>query len=150
MLAESVAASAEARQMVALDMVRKPWDFDVLVMENMFGDIISDLGAGIVGSMGLAPCAELGDKHGLFQPAHGSAPDIAGRGIANPTAMILSAAMMLDWLAQQHDVPACAEAASLIDSAVTKGFADNAIRPSEFGGDTGTQEIGEAVIARVG
>ena len=150
LLAESVAASAEARQMVALDMVRKPWDFDVLVMENMFGDIISDLGAGIVGSMGLAPCAELGDKHGLFQPAHGSAPDIAGRGIANPTAMILSAAMMLDWLAQQHDVPACAEAASLIDSAVTKGFADNAIRPSEFGGDTSTQEIGEAVIARMG
>ena len=135
---------------MALDMVRKPWDFDVLVMENMFGDIISDLGAGIVGSMGLAPCAELGDKHGLFQPAHGSAPDIAGQGIANPTAMILSAAMMLDWLAQQHDVAACADAAALIDAAVSQGFAENAIRPSEFGGDTGTQEIGEAVIARMG
>lgn len=135
---------------MALDMVRKPWDFDVLVMENMFGDIISDLGAGIVGSMGLAPCAELGDKHGLFQPAHGSAPDIAGQGIANPTAMILSAAMMLDWLAQQHDVPACAEAANLIEQAVRIGFEDSAIRPSEFGGDTGTQEIGEAVIARMG
>lgn len=135
---------------MALDMVRKPWDFDVLVMENMFGDIISDLGAGIVGSMGLAPCAELGDKHGLFQPAHGSAPDIAGQGIANPTAMIQSAAMMLDWLAQQHDVPACAEAATLIDQAVQQGFADKAIRPSEFGGDTGTQEIADAVVARMG
>ena len=135
---------------MALDMVRKPWDFDVLVMENIFGDIISDLGAGIVGSMGLAPCAELGDRNGLFQPAHGSAPDIAGQGIANPTAMILSAAMMLDWLAGQHDVPQCAEAAALIEAAVTQGFTDGAIRPSEFGGNTGTVEIGEAVIARIG
>lgn len=135
---------------MALDMVRKPWDFDVLVMENIFGDIISDLGAGIVGSMGLAPCAELGDRNGLFQPAHGSAPDIAGQGIANPTAMILSAAMMLNWLAGQHDVPQCAEAAALIEAAVTQGFTDGAIRPSEFGGNTGTVEIGEAVIARIG
>ncbi len=135
---------------MALDMVRKPWDFDVLVMENMFGDILSDLGAGIVGSMGLAPCAELGDRHGLFQPAHGSAPDIAGKGVANPTAMILSAAMMLDWLAAQHDVPACAEAAALIEQAVTRGFADNTIRPHEFGGDTGTQEIAEAVVTLLG
>ncbi len=135
---------------MALDMVRKPWDFDVLVMENMFGDIISDLGAGIVGSMGLAPCAELGDRHGLFQPAHGSAPDIAGQGVANPTAMILSAAMMLDWLGRQHDVPQCVEAASLIEAAVSQGFADGTIRPHEFGGNTGTVEIGEAVVARMG
>ena len=129
---------------MALDMVRKPWDFDVLVMENMFGDIISDLGAGIVGSMGLAPCAELGDRHGLFQPAHGSAPDIAGQGVANPTAMILS------WLGRQHDVPQCVEAASLIEAAVSQGFADGTIRPHEFGGNTGTVEIGEAVVARMG
>ena len=135
---------------MALDLVRKPWDFDVLVMENMFGDILSDLGAGIAGSMGLAPCAELGDRHGLFQPAHGSAPDIAGRGVANPTAMILSAAMMLDWLAQQHDVSACAKAAGLIERAVRQGFEDKAIRPHEFGGDTGSREIGEAVVARIG
>ncbi|HKK29000.1 MAG TPA: isocitrate/isopropylmalate family dehydrogenase [Alphaproteobacteria bacterium] len=135
---------------MALDLVRKPWEFDVLVTENMFGDILSDLGAGIVGSMGLAPCAELGDRHGLFQPAHGSAPDIAGQGVANPTAMILSAAMMLDWLARQHDVPACADAAGRIAAAVQQGFAEKAIRPFEFDGDTGTREIGEAVIARLG
>ncbi len=70
----------------ALDLVRRPWYFDVMVMENMYGDILSDLGAGIVGSMGFAPCAELGSEHGLFQPAHGSAPDIAGQGKANPIA----------------------------------------------------------------
>ncbi len=69
----------------ALDLLRKPWEFDVLVMENMFGDILSDLGAGLVGGMGMAPCAEIGDNHALFQPAHGSAPDIMGQDKANPT-----------------------------------------------------------------
>ena len=85
---------------MALDLVRKPWEFDVLVMENMFGDILSDLGGGLVGGMGMAPCAELGPEHGLFQPAHGSAPDIAGQDKANPTATFLATAMMLDWLAR--------------------------------------------------
>ncbi len=72
-------------------MVRRPWDFDVLVTENMFGDILSDLGAGLMGGMGLAPSADIGDKHAVFQPCHGTAPDITGQGKANPTAMILSA-----------------------------------------------------------
>jgi 3-isopropylmalate dehydrogenase len=98
---------------MALDLVRKPWEFDVLVMENMFGDILSDLGAGLVGGMGMAPCAEIGDNHALFQPAHGSAPDIAGRDLANPTAMLLSTAMMLDWLGRRHDLPSCLGAAGI-------------------------------------
>ncbi len=85
----------------ALDLIRKPWDFDVLVTENMFGDILSDETAALVGGMGMAPSADVGDRHGLFQPCHGSAPDIAGQGKANPTATILSAAMMLDWLADR-------------------------------------------------
>ena len=84
-------------------LVRKPWDFDVLVMENMFGDILSDLTAGLIGGMGMAPSADIGDTHAVFQPCHGTAPDIMGKGLANPTAMILSAAMMLDWLADKHD-----------------------------------------------
>ncbi len=92
---------------VALDLVRKPWEFDIMVMENMYGAILSDLGAGIVGGMGFAPRAELGAEHGLFQPAHGSAPDIAGQGKANPTAMLLSAAMMLEWLGERHGMTAC-------------------------------------------
>src|SRR4051795_12872089 len=80
---------------MALDLVRRPWDFDVLPMENLFGDILSDLGAGLIGGMGFAPSADIGDEHGLFQPSHGTGPDIAGKGIANPTGMILSTAMML-------------------------------------------------------
>ena len=84
-------------------MVKKPWDFDVMVMENMFGDILSDLAAGLIGGLGVAPSADIGDTHAVFQPCHGTAPDIMGQGKANPTAMILSAAMMLDWLADKHD-----------------------------------------------
>jgi 3-isopropylmalate dehydrogenase len=76
-------------------LVRRPWDFDVMVMENMFGDILSDLTAGLIGGMGMAPSADIGDNCAVFQPCHGTAPDIMGQGKANPTAMILSAAMML-------------------------------------------------------
>ena len=137
----------------ALDLVRRPWDFDVLVMENMFGDIISDLGGGLVGGMGLAPCAELGDAHGLFQPAHGSAPDIAGQDKANPTATILCASMMLDWLGQRHGIEALGEAARLIDEAVDEAFASCALRPMEFGGDQGleaaTRAIADVLEARL-
>src|SRR5919108_716985 len=81
-------------------LVKRPWDFDVLVTENMFGDILSDLTAGLIGGMGMAPSADLGDRHAVFQPSHGTAPDIAGQGIANPLAAILSAAIMLEWLGQ--------------------------------------------------
>src|SRR5712691_9608907 len=84
-------------------LVRRPWDFDVLVMENMFGDILSDLTAGLIGGMGMAPSADIGDRHAVFQPCHGTAPDIMGKGEANPTAMILSTAMMLDWLGVKHE-----------------------------------------------
>lgn len=122
----------------ALDLVRKPWAFDVLVMENMFGDILSDLAAGLVGGMGMAPSAELGLDHGLFQPAHGSAPDIAGQDEANPSAMILSAAMMLDWLADRHDSQPMRTAAGAIEDAVARGFAERRLRPIELGGDQGT------------
>jgi 3-isopropylmalate dehydrogenase len=124
----------------ALDLVRRPWDFDVLVMENMFADILSDLGGGLVGGMGMAPCAEIGLEHGLFQPAHGSAPDIAGRDKANPTAMILSAAMMLDWLGNRHGIEAMVTAGRIIDRAVADGFSLNRTRPCEFGGAHGTKE----------
>lgn len=105
---------------MALDLVRKPWDYDVLVAENMFADVLSDLGGGIIGGMGMAPCAEIGEQHGLFQPSHGSAPDIAGTGKANPAAMILSAAMMLDWLGDRHQSEACKKAAHQLDTAVEK------------------------------
>ena len=135
---------------MALDMVRQPWDFDVMVMENMFGDILSDLAGGLVGGMGMAACGEIGDENGLFQPAHGSAPDISGQDRANPLAAILSGAMMLDYLAERCDLPAYAEAATLIEDAVEAGFAANALRPMEFGGDMGTDAVTRAVLDHIG
>ena len=134
---------------MALNLVMKPWDFDVLVTENMFGDILSDLVAALVGGMGMAPSGDIGDKHGLFQPAHGTAPDIAGQGKANPTAMILSASMMLEWLAQTQKNTALADAATAIDRAVEHVFAEQLVKPMEFGGTSNTRAITDAVVAAV-
>ncbi len=131
---------------MALDLIRRPWDFDVLVMENMFGDILSDLGGGLVGGMGMAPCAELGDNHGLFQPAHGSAPDIVGQDKANPTATFLSAAMMLDWLSMRSGIWQLADAAIILERAVETGFEQRRLRPMEFGGDQGLKAASETVM----
>ena len=127
-------------------LVKRPWDFDVMVMENMFGDILSDMTAGLIGGMGMAPSADIGDRHAVFQPCHGTAPDIMGQGKANPTGMILSAAMMLDWLADRHGIEAAAEASELIERAVDKVYADG-IKPMEFGGQNGTADIVRAVLA---
>ncbi len=123
----------------ALDLVRRPWAFDVLVTENMYGDILSDLAGGLVGGMGMAPCAEIGDSIGLFQPAHGSAPDIMEQDRANPIAAILSGAMMLDYLAEERSYWHLSEAAGLIRLAVQRGFECRRLRPVEFGGDMGTR-----------
>jgi 3-isopropylmalate dehydrogenase len=126
-------------------LVRRPWDFDVMVMENMFGDIISDLTAGLIGGMGMAPSADIGDTHAVFQPCHGTAPDIMGKGLANPTAMILSAALMLDWLAERHGHAGAAAAARGIEDAVDRAFAAG-LKPCEFGGRDGTAAIASAVL----
>lgn len=133
----------------ALDLVKKPWDFDVLVMENMFGDILSDLAGGLVGGMGMAASAEIGDNHCLFQPAHGSAPDIMGQDKANPLAAILSGALMLDWLGYKENNEQMVTAARLIDQAVEDGFAAGNLRPMEFGGDMGLKDMVKAVIEHV-
>jgi 3-isopropylmalate dehydrogenase len=146
---EGVQADCAYIDATALDLIRKPWTFDVLVMENMFGDIISDLGGGLVGGMGVAPCAEIGDEHALFQPSHGSAPDIAGTGQANPTAMLLSAAMMLDWLGERHRSETLTEASLALEEAVDRAY-EKAIRPVEFGGSHGTRAIVEAVVDQLG
>jgi len=130
----------------ALELVRKPWTFDVMVMENMFGDILSDLAGGLVGGMGMAASAEIGDHHCLFQPAHGSAPDIMGQDKANPLAAILSGAMMLDWLGHGSGNQQMLAAAEMIEDAVTTGFATRALRPMEFGGDMGLKQMTEALL----
>jgi 3-isopropylmalate dehydrogenase len=134
---------------MALNLVMKPWAYDVLVTENMFGDILSDLIAALAGGMGMAPSADIGDHHALFQPAHGTAPDIAGRAIANPTAMLLSVAMMLDWLAERHADAALADGARAIERAVQAAFESGAVRPREFGGRSSTADITHAVIERL-
>lgn len=133
----------------ALDLIRRPWDFDVLVTENMFGDILSDLAGGLVGGMGMAACAEIGDDIGLFQPAHGSAPDIMGQDRANPLAAILSGALMLDYLGGKFGVAACSGAAELIERSVQRGFEGNRLRPNEFGGNMGTRAITDEVVSLV-
>jgi 3-isopropylmalate dehydrogenase len=131
---------------VAAALVRRPWDFDVLVTENQFGDILSDLTAGLIGGMGMAPSADIGDRHAVFQPCHGTAPDIMGKGLANPTAMILSAALMLDWLGERHDHAPAVAAAERIERAVDEAFGKG-LKPFEFGGSDGTAAIAKAVLA---
>lgn len=126
----------------ALYLVQQPERFDVMVTENMFGDILSDLAAGIVGGMGLAPSADIGDRHAVFQPAHGSAPDIAGQGIANPLATILSAAMMLDWLDWPGD-------GNAIRDAVALTLAEPSCRTRDLGGQMTCRQMTEEVLRRV-
>jgi 3-isopropylmalate dehydrogenase len=127
----------------ALYLVQRPEMFDVMVTENMFGDILSDLGAALVGGMGMAPSADIGERFAVFQPSHGSAPDIAGQGIANPVATILSAAMMLDWF---HS-PTARRGAQMIHAAVRRVFSDRKARTRDMGGSLSTTQMGDAIIA---
>ncbi len=133
----------------ALDLVRKPWEFEVLVTENMFGDILSDQAAALVGGMGMAPSADIGEEHAVFQPCHGSAPDIHGQGKANPTGCFLSAAMMLDWLAERSGNDALARAARRIEQAVDQVFTSAKATPFEFGGTAGTAALRDAVLSNL-
>jgi 3-isopropylmalate dehydrogenase len=133
----------------ALWMVEKPWVFDVMVTENMFGDILSDLGAGLMGGLGLAPSADIGDDHAVFQPCHGSAPDIAGQGIANPFAMILSAAMMLDWLGASHENAEMAADGIRLREAVEAAISDREGVTRDLGGAASTAEAAAAIAARL-
>lgn len=134
---------------IMLHMLQRPDSFDVLVLENMYGDILSDLTAGIAGGMGFAPSGDIGDNHAMFQCAGGSAPDIAGRGIANPAAQILSGALMLDWLGRRHDLPAVSDAASRIDAAIDLVLQAGFLT-SDAGGSTSTVEFGDRVVAALG
>ena len=134
---------------MALKLIRNPWDNDVLVTENMFGDILSDAGAALMGGMGLAPSADIGDENAVFQPCHGTAPDIVGTGKANPTAMILSAAMMLDWLGDTHSSDAMTTAGKLLDDAVLAAFSDGDLVPYEMGGNAGLKEISGRIAEKL-
>jgi 3-isopropylmalate dehydrogenase len=130
----------------SLYMVQRPEMFDVIVTENMFGDIISDLAAALVGGMGMAPSADIGDEYAVFQPSHGSAPDIAGKGVSNPVATVLSAAMMLDWF----DTEESRAGAELIREAVRAVLADRHSRTPDMWGKMRTREMTDAIIAAAG
>ena len=142
-----IAASHAYVDAMALWMVQKPWEFDVMVTENMFGDILSDLGAGLMGGLGLAPSADIGDKHAVFQPCHGSAPDIAGQGIANPFAMILSAAMMLEWLGKENDNSELFDDGTRLQDATYKVLDEAVHLTGDLGGSASTREAAGAVGA---
>lgn len=128
--------------------VTNPERYDVVVTENVFGDITSEIAAGVVGGLGVAPSGDISLKHGIFQPSHGSAPDIAGKGVANPVATILSAAMMLDWLAEQHQDPRCTKAAAAIRRATAQVLKEGPRTP-DLGGKGSTASVTQAIVAAV-
>ena len=135
---------------ITVHLLKRPDFYDVIVAENMFGDIISDLGAATVGGLGIAASAELGDTHGLFQGAHGSAPDIAGQDMASPIATILSAALMLRWLGERHDDSDIGGAATRIETAVETVLAERRALPTDLGGTASCGEVTEAVCRALG
>src|SRR5262245_44324468 len=126
----------------AMKLVLNPHAFDVMVMENLFGDIVSDLTAGLIGGLGLAPSANVGEKTAVFEAVHGSAPDIAGRGIANPTALILSAVLMLRYLGEKH-------VADRVENAVRSVFTEGKVRTGDLGGTATTDQFVEALLAKI-
>lgn len=126
-------------------LITRPDHYDVIVTENMFGDIISDIGAATVGGLGLSPTSELSDTHGYFQAAHGSAPDIAGQGIANPIGTMLSGALMLIWLSERHNDPFLKHAAEQIRTVIEKLLSEGRILTHDLGGTATTADVTETV-----
>lgn len=124
----------------AMYLITQPQNFEVIVTTNLFGDILSDEGAGLVGGLGLIPSANIGNDGALFEPVHGSAPDIAGKGIANPIAMMLSAVMMLRYLGE-------VDAADKVDNAILKLLTDAKVLTGDLGGNATTKEVTEEIIS---
>jgi isocitrate/isopropylmalate dehydrogenase len=124
-------------------LVRNPYELDVLVMENMFGDILSDLMAGLVGGLGLAPAANIGKKAAIFEAVHGSAPDIAGKGVANPSALILASAMLLEHVGS-------GETAKRVRTALERTLATPTYRTRDLGGSASTDEFTAALVRNLG
>ncbi len=133
----------------ALKLAMKPQQFDVVVTTNTFGDILTDLGAGLAGGLGLAPGMCVGEKQAMAQATHGSAPDIAGKGIANPYAMIMSGKMMIEWLGYKYNDPKAVETARCIDAAVDKVIAGGKQLTSDLGGSASTAKMGDAIAAAI-
>ncbi len=127
----------------AMQLVLNPWQFDVIVTTNLFGDILSDLIAGLVGGLGAAPGANIGEKGAIFEAVHGSAPDIAGKGVANPTALLLAAGLMLDHVGR-------VDLATRLRAAIDAALNADGVRTRDLGGSASTQEFAQAVTRRLG
>jgi isocitrate dehydrogenase (NAD+) len=126
----------------AMQLVLKPWQFDVIVTTNLFGDILSDEIAGLVGGLGMAPGANIGEEAAIFEAVHGSAPDIAGKGIANPLALLLAAAMMLDHVGRSDD-------ARRVRRAIDGTLREDGVRTADLGGKATTQDMTQAILRRI-
>lgn len=126
---------------MAYSLISSPQKYDVVVTTNLFGDILSDMAAALVGGLGIVPSANIGDNRALFEPVHGSAPDIAGQGIANPLAAILSVKMMLEWLGDHQD-------ATLVEESVYHAISNNIVTP-DLGGSANTRQVGDAVVDHI-
>jgi isocitrate dehydrogenase (NAD+) len=131
-----------------MKMVQDPTKFDILLLENLYGDVMSDLCAGLVGGLGVVPGANIGDHAAVFEAVHGSAPDIVGKGIANPLALLMSGVMMLEHLAQEKDDERCQRIADKIRDAYGRAIVDGK-RTRDLGGDLGTDAFTDAVIERL-
>ncbi len=132
----------------AMNLIRQPHSFDVIVTTNLFGDILSDEAAQVVGGLGMAPAANIGDNFALFEPVHGAAFDIAGKQIANPSSFVLSIKMMLEWLGMKNDDKKCIEIAEKLESTVYD-VVKNGIKTKDIGGDKTTQEFTKEILSRL-
>ncbi len=131
-----------------MKIVQDPTQFDLLLMENLYGDVLSDLSAGLVGGLGVVPGSNLGDEDAVFEAVHGSAPDIAGKGVANPLALLMSTVMMLNYLSETHEDDRCLTAAEAIKTAYNRALEDEQ-KTRDLGGELGTDSFAEAVIERL-
>jgi isocitrate dehydrogenase (NAD+) len=145
-VAQDYAGRVESNDLIidntAMQLVLRPEQFDVIVTTNMFGDILSDEISGLVGGLGLAPGANIGTRAAIFEAVHGSAPDIAGKGIANPSAQMLAAAMLLDHIGET-------DRAARLRRAIRQVIVDDQVRTRDLGGKASTAEFGDAVARRM-
>jgi isocitrate dehydrogenase (NAD+) len=125
-----------------MQLVMRPEQFDVMLLENLYGDIVSDLCAGLVGGLGLVPGANIGEKGAVFEAVHGSAPDIAGQGIANPTALLQSGILMLRYIGER-------DAADLVERSMLAVFEEGRVRTRDIGGTAKTAEFADAIIQKM-
>ena len=131
-----------------MKLVQNPGQFDILLLENLYGDVVSDLCAGLVGGLGVVPGANIGDREAVFEAVHGSAPDIAGKGVANPLALLMSAVMMLNYMSDQEGDPELRKVGERIKQAYNEALADG-LKTLDLGGTLGTSDFAQAVIQRL-